>query len=156
MLTECRRRVVKEEVVRLSSILNRVLPFAQHVIDRVGKAITRWSKPISHAPVLDAVMDLARSKPQLVAENVLLRQQLIVLNRLVKRPRYTPAERGLFVFLASKLQSWKEALLIVKPETVLRWHREGFRLFWKRKSRAGPGAEDSRSDHRPDQGDGRQ
>jgi len=86
--------------------------------------------------VLGAVADLARSKPQLIAENLLLRQQLIVLNRSVKRPRLTNRDRGLFVLLASRLYSWKEALLIVKPETVLRWHRQGLRLFWKRKSRA--------------------
>ena len=80
--------------------------------------------------------DLSRSKRELIVENALLRQQLIVLNRSVKRPHFTRAERGLFVLLASRLQNWNEALLIVKPETVLRWHRQGFRLFWKWKSRA--------------------
>ena len=45
------------------------------------------------------------------------------------------ADRGLLVLLASRVQNWKEALLIVKPETVLRWHRQGFRLFWQRRSR---------------------
>ncbi len=98
--------------------------------------LSRWTKPTAHAPVLGAVADLARSKPQLIAENLLLRQQLIVLNRSVKRPRLTNRDRGLFVLLASRRYSWKEALLIVKPETVLRWHRQGSRLFWKRKSRA--------------------
>ncbi len=76
-----------------------------------------------------------RTKPQLLAENLLLRQQLIVLHRSAKRPQFTAAERGLFVLLASKLQSWQETLLVIQPETVLRWHRAGFRLFWKRKSR---------------------
>ena len=65
----------------------------------------------------------------------MLRQQLIVLNRSVKRSRFTHADRAFFVLLASKLQNWKDALLIVKPETILRWHRQGFRLFWTRKSR---------------------
>ena len=41
------------------------------------------------------------------------------------------------VLLASRLRTWKDALLIVKPDTLLRWHRQGFRLFWRRKSRAG-------------------
>ncbi len=58
-----------------------------------------------------------------------------MLNRSVKRPRFTPTDRGLFILFASSLQSWKEALLIIKPETVLCWHRQGFRLFWKSKSR---------------------
>ena len=114
---------------RAQSIVNRGLRAAR-------TALSRLIKPIAHGPLPATLADLARSKPQLIAENLLLRQQLIVLNRSVKRPRFTPADRGLFILLASKLQSWKQALLIVKPETVLRWHREGFRLFWKRKSRA--------------------
>ena len=90
-----------------------------------GTAISRLTRPISRSPARGIVSDLTRSKSQLVAENLLLRQQLVVLNRSVRRPRLTRVERGLFVLLASKLQSWQEALLIVKPETVLRWHRKG-------------------------------
>jgi putative transposase len=52
----------------------------------------------------------------------------------VKQPKLTPKERGLLVLLASSLRGWKEALLIVKPDTLLKWHRQGFRLFWQRKS----------------------
>ena len=118
------------------SILKRFQAGVQRRVRAIGNLLFRWTRPRSSAPVLSSVTDLARSKPQLVAENLLLRQQLIVLNRSVKRPRFTRAERGLFVLLASRLQRWQEALLIVKPETVLRWHREGFRLFWKLKSRA--------------------
>ena len=77
-----------------------------------------------------------RSRPALVAENALLRQQLLILRRSVKRPRCTPTDRALLVLLASRLRTWRQALLIVQPETVLRWHREGFRLFWRRKSRS--------------------
>ncbi len=68
-------------------------------------------------------------------ENALLRQQLIVLRRQVKRPQLTPTDRALLVLLASKLRAWKSALFVVQPDTLLRWHRQGFRLFWKRKSR---------------------
>ena len=99
-------------------------------------AISHVTKPITAGPALATAADLARSKPHLVAENLLLRQQRIVLKRTAKRPHFMAAERGLVVLLASKLQSWKETLLIIKPETVLRWHRQGFRLFWKRKSHA--------------------
>ncbi len=101
-----------------------------------GTAVSRWTKPIAHGPVLGTIADLARSKPQLVTENLVLRQQLIVLKRSVKRPRFTSSDRGLVVLFASQLQTWKEALLIVKPETVLGWHRDGFGLFCKRKSHA--------------------
>ena len=68
-------------------------------------------------------------------ENALLRQQLIVLQRQVKRPTLTWRNRALFVLLASKLRSWKETLLIVQPDTLLRWHRDLFRRIWRRKSK---------------------
>jgi transposase InsO family protein len=85
--------------------------------------------------VSGAVLDLCRSKQELIEENILLRQQLIVLRRQVNRPQLTKADRALFVLLAGRLRTWKSALLIVQPDTLLRWHRQGFRLFWKRKSR---------------------
>ena len=69
-----------------------------------------------------------------MAENALLRQQLIVLQRQVKQPTFTPVDRGLLVVLASRLPHWKQALLIVKPDTLLKWHRQGFKLFWRHKS----------------------
>ena len=71
----------------------------------------------------------------MIVENALLRQQLIVLRRQVSRPQLTNADRAIVVLLASKLRSWKSALLIVQPYTLLRWHRAGFRMFWRRKSR---------------------
>ena len=116
-------------VRRFPSIVTRGLRNARAVI-------SRWTRPRSHSPVLGTIGDLARSKPQLLAENLLLRQQLLILNRSVKRSRLTPTDRALFVVLASRCKNWKGALVIVKPETVLRWHRQGFRLFWKWKSRA--------------------
>ena len=117
-------------------ILQRVQPVVKRGLQVAHTVISRLTKPIAHGSVLATVTDLTRSKPQLIAENLLLRQQLVVLNRSVKRPRLTCADRALFVLLASRLSSWKDVLLIVKPETVLRWHRLGFHLFWKRKSRA--------------------
>jgi len=119
----------------LGRILNRLQFMVQGGLQRGAQVVARWTKPSSASLPLSTVADLARSKPQLIAENLLLRQQLVVLNRSVKRPRFTSADRSLFVVLASRLQGWKEALLIVKPETILRWHRTGFQLFWKRKSR---------------------
>ena len=80
-------------------------------------------------------MDLTRSKPELMLENMLLRQQLIVLKRQVKRPALSWRDRTLFVLLASRLGTWKQALVIVQPETVLRWHRDLIRSVWRRKSR---------------------
>jgi hypothetical protein len=79
--------------------------------------------------------DLSRSRGQLIAENALLRQQLIVASRKVKRPVFKDSERGLLVLLSRIVHGWQSAVLLVKPETILRWHREGFRLFWRWKSR---------------------
>jgi hypothetical protein len=78
---------------------------------------------------------LLRSKPDLLIENALLRHQLVVLRRSGKRPVLTRADRTLLVLLAGRLRSWRQALLIVKPDTLLRWHRAGSRLFWKWHSR---------------------
>ena len=72
---------------------------------------------------------------ELIAENTLLRQQLIVAARTVKKPRFAAHERGLLVSLARLVPRWREALLVVKPDTILRWHREGFRLFGRARSR---------------------
>jgi putative transposase len=79
---------------------------------------------------------LLRSRAQLLAENALLRQQLLVLRRRVTRPAVTTMDRAL---LAGRVRAWRQALLIVQPETLLRWHRAGFRTFWRRTSRPGPG-----------------
>ena len=120
----------------LQVLRNRLRPVARRAMRIVGRVFSRWCKPLADSPLVGTIADLARSKPQLVAENLLLRQQLLVLNRAGKRPRCTRADRALVVALASKVQRWREALLIVRPETVLRWHRQGWRLFWKAQSRA--------------------
>ena len=80
------------------------------------------------------MIDVTRSKSELIVENALLRQQLVILQRQTKRPTLTPFDRGMLVLLASRLRIWRHALLIVKPETLLSWHRQGFRLFWRHKS----------------------
>ena len=82
------------------------------------------------------VADLFRSRNELLAENAMLGQQLIAAKRKVKQPEFRPLERGLMVVLSSMVRNWQNAVLLVKPDTVLRWHREGFRLLWKRKSKA--------------------
>lgn len=65
-----------------------------------------------------------------------MRHQLAILQRQSKPPHFTSADRFWFLLLASRLKHWKEALVLLQPVTLLRWHREGFRLFWKRKSKA--------------------
>jgi hypothetical protein len=75
-----------------------------------------------------------RAKTQLVAENALLRRQVIVLARSTKRPRISRSDRALLVLLAGRVRAWCQALLIVQPATLLRWHRAGFRLLWRWRS----------------------
>ena len=78
--------------------------------------------------------DVTKGKAALIAENALLRQQLIVLQRQVKRPVFTPRDRLQLVLLARLAPGWQAALLIVQPDTLLRWHRHAFRLVWRAKS----------------------
>ncbi len=66
-------------------------------------------------------------RADLVAENLALRQQLIVLHRKTKRPRLRMKDRIFWLWLARSWDGWRESLLVVKPETVVRWHRQGFK-----------------------------
>ena len=93
-----------------------------------------WTTPSTKSVLVGAVGDAMRSKADLLLENALLRQQLIVIGRQVKRPKLTWRDRAWLVVLSSRVKNWKNALPIVKPETILRWHRDLFRWVWKRKS----------------------
>jgi transposase InsO family protein len=64
-----------------------------------------------------------------------LRQQLAILKRKTKRPKLTKADRAFWVGLSRLWPDWRSALIVVKPETVIGWHRKGFRLYWTWKSR---------------------
>ena len=81
---------------------------------------------------------LFRDRSQLALENLALRQQLAILRHKVVRPGLRQAERAFWVTLARVWEQWRSALILVKPETVLRWHRQGFRYFWRWKSRGRP------------------
>lgn len=85
---------------------------------------------------LGALVDHYRSRQERVAENQLLRQQLILLRHQISKPRLARRERVSLVLLANRMKTWASAMLLVTPDTILRWHREGFRLFWKRNSRS--------------------
>jgi transposase InsO family protein len=78
-----------------------------------------------------------KSRATLQLENLALRHQLGVLCRSVKRPRLTSGDRLLWAWLCEVWGDWRSALVIVKPETVINWHRQGFRLFWSWKVRHG-------------------
>jgi putative transposase len=101
----------------------------------MNTARTAFREAFRPAPMVTALgRDLFRTHDELVVENVALRQQLIVAARKVKRTDFRPWERGLMV--TNILPRWRDAVLLVRPETVIRWHREGFRLLWKHRSKA--------------------
>ena len=71
-------------------------------------------------------------------ENLALRHQLLVLQRSVGRPRLARWDRIFWVWLSRVWVRWRSSLVIVQPATVLTWHRQGFRLYWRWKSRPNP------------------
>jgi hypothetical protein len=88
--------------------------------------------------VLGALASLCQTSAQLRLENLALRQQLTVLRRSApQRLKLTPADRIFWVGLRRMWGDWKSVLLIVKPATVIAWHRKGFRLFWRWKIQHG-------------------
>jgi len=76
-----------------------------------------------------------KSQRELALENLALRQQLAVLKRKAKRPKLTNADRAFWVVLSRRWTGWQHAPILVKPETVIGWHRKGFKLYWTWKSR---------------------
>jgi putative transposase len=87
--------------------------------------------------VIGLARAIAKSRRNLLFENIALRHQLLVLSRKTKPTRFTPVDRALWVWLSLAWKRWTSVLRMVQPGTVVRWHRQGFGLFWRWKSRAG-------------------
>ena len=90
----------------------------------------RWLTLVLHLAVTGL-----KSRRNLLLEILALRHQLLVLSRSSKRPRLTPLDRVVWAWLSQAWGGWKSRLCLVQPSTVLQWHRAGFRLFWRWKSR---------------------
>jgi hypothetical protein len=84
---------------------------------------------------IGVLIRLFRSRGNLVLENLVLRQQLAVLKRRRPRPRLALVDKLFWVTVSRFWSGWKEALIVVTPETVVRWHRAGFRMYWRLISR---------------------
>src|SRR6266568_2541639 len=111
----------------------------QLILSRVRKcasAVWRKLAPFAEAP--PTLVDAIRSRRELLVENALLRHQIVMLRRQAPRPRLTPADRLRLLLAACLLPGWRSAVALVQPETILRWHRLGFRLFWRHKSKLCP------------------
>src|SRR6185436_10735583 len=85
--------------------------------------------------LLQSLRLCCRSRVRMGIEILALRHQLNVLQRSVPRPRLRSTDRWLWIVLVRLWTNWRSALIIVKPETVVGWHRQGFRLYWTWKSR---------------------
>ena len=121
----------------MNILFQHLKSFCLSIGQRINRTFKIWTKPPNPSQLLGTLTDLNRSKVELVTENALLRQQLIALSHQskLKRPEFSPLDRFLILLFASKVNAWKQALLILKPDTLLHWHRQGFRLFWKLKSK---------------------
>ena len=93
--------------------------------------------PISLAALLAALCSVVRSRADLQLENLALRHQINVLRRSARRPQLTSRDRFFWVCLSGLWRDWRSTSVIVKPETVVAWHRKGFRMFWTWKARHG-------------------
>jgi len=81
------------------------------------------------------VLSVFRTRAALHLEVIALRHQLGVLQRSVKKPKLNRLDRILWAWFCGTWAAWRSALCIVKPDTVIAWHRKGFRLFWTWKVR---------------------
>ena len=121
-------------------MLGRIIAVAKSTFTRCLSAARRLFKrllrPAPATVVTGVVQDAVRSKCELVAENAMLRQQLIVAGRGVKRPSLRNGDRLFMVLLARLNRAWRDALHLIQPDTLLRWHRDLFKIVWRRKSRS--------------------
>jgi hypothetical protein len=102
--------------------------------------LARWMMAALITLILTGLLRGVRTHRALVLENLALRHQLAVLQRTARRPRLRRSDRVFWVLLSHLWRGWAETVSIVHPETVIRWHRTGFKLFWTCKSRRhGPG-----------------
>src|ERR1700688_1143142 len=83
-----------------------------------------------------AILRLFHCRRRLLLENLALRQQLAVLKRIHPRPRLSAFDKFFWVLARRFWSGWKQTLIVVDPETVVRWHRSGFALYWRVISRA--------------------
>jgi hypothetical protein len=89
--------------------------------------------------LLRCVLAFFRSRREQAIVELALRQQLATYAQKQSKPRLTPLDRAFWIMLFRFWPGWNDALVIVKPGTVIRWHRKGFRLYWRAISKRGPG-----------------
>jgi hypothetical protein len=103
--------------------LQRLLAISRRAARAIRRHLATATRPTGAALVAGTLADVTRGRSASIAENTLLRQQLIILRRSARRPRCTPADRALLVLLAGRVHDWRSALLGGQPDTLLQWHR---------------------------------
>src|SRR5215475_8581089 len=98
--------------------------------------LKRWSVLPFVLALIAAARVFFQNRTDIAVEVLALRQQVAVLKRKRPRPPLRPLDRLFWTALMATWSRWKDALVIVQPETVVGWHRAGFRLYWRWKSRA--------------------
>ncbi len=115
-----------------SLLLSQIADWIRHAAQRIWNSL----RPLScGTEIMGMAVDVSRSRRDLVIENAVLRHQINILRRGKKRPRLGVTDRLKLLLGASLLPAWRQAIAIVQPDTLLRWHRAGFRLFWRLRSR---------------------
>src|ERR1700680_1219483 len=107
--------------------LRRVAALRPHVITRGMLQILRL--------VLGTITRLFSTRRSLVLENLALRQQLVVFKRRHRKPRLSLFDKLFWVAARQVWSGWNQSLIFVRPETVVEWHRSGFKLYWRVLSR---------------------
>src|SRR5215468_2292192 len=106
------------------------------VLARMERLWSRLAPRMQASEIAAVAVDAVRSRRELVLENAVLRHQVNVLRRQSKRPKLHLVDRLKLLIGARWLPAWRRVIVLVQPETVLRWHRAGFRRFWRRRSQS--------------------
>jgi len=114
-------------------MLTRVFARLHAALPTLRERVRRWTRPESR-PIVGLVLDRLRSPAALCWENALLRKQLEIACRQIRRPQLRRADRAFLVLLARITPRWRDTVLLIQPETILRWRRQGFALLWRRRS----------------------
>lgn len=95
-----------------------------------------WNRYFYISQINSSKLCFFKSRTQLQLEIVFLRKQLEILNRSRKKLQIKNRDRLFFTVMKSIFSNWQQSLVIIKPATVINWHRKGFKLYWKWKSRS--------------------
>ena len=139
-------RVVSKRATVILPFIPYALPHKHLRFDTTGD-MAMLRQPFSRHPeavkcggtIVLFLRTLMRDRAGLAAENLALRQQLAILEQRSKRPRLRKRDRIFWAWLSRLWSNWRSVLIIVQAETIIRWHQQGFQLYWRWKSRKKPG-----------------